>query len=197
MKHIALSVLVFFAACYSAQGTNRIAVRSAMQRHVVVQATENGGTMTCSGVIYRTGLIVTAKHCVGAGMTVDGLAAQVIARSTDDLVLLSTQTPDYPDLVTSDSAHPGDPVFSLCNFKDWRDLVFVGSVVQVTDEEIVSQGLNAPGISGGGLYNESGQLIGINNQFCCESITGDKLPLFQIAVRASAVRRLVAMVGQP
>lgn len=191
MRQTVLTFLVFFAACCTGQsGINRTTVKDGLKRNVLLLSTIGTKSGSCAGVIWHTGIVVTAKHCIGDEMTVDGRAACLLAEDGGDLAILSAHTPDFPDVVSADNVAPGDPVFSIANLDPWRDLVWVGSVVGVDKDGILSQGQNAPGVSGGGLYNDSGHLIGINTMFCCQNREG-RQPLMQFAVPVASVRRLL------
>lgn len=196
MRRVVLSVLVFFAACCTADGINRYTVKDAVARNAMIASTIDGGLGTCAGVIWRTGIIITAKHCVGSDMKANGHPAKVILNDSTDLVVLSALTPEFPDLQISDDVKAGDAVFSVTTFEGFSDLVWLGSVIGVDQTAILSQGQNWPGISGGGLYDSRGRLIGINTKYCCNEPTG-KVPLFQLAIHAREVAALVSRLQTP
>lgn len=185
--------------CATTPNVNRMLLSDGYKRCVVVQAVTDH--KTCSGVIIRTNTVLTARHCVGAGMEVNGRAAIVKKVGVDekeDLAVLYTETPDFPELNVGSEPYVGDRAYSFANYGPWAALYSDGEVMRVDAERTYVRVLSAPGVSGAGVYDKSGNLIGIAVQY---SVTVFDTPagmgssiLFGSAVPASKIKQFLRNV---
>lgn len=137
----------------------------AERRNVLIQIVAEDGKGTCSGVILQTGLVLTAQHCYGTSLTIAGHNATVLAQSKDnDLMLLRVQTAEFPPLIVAAMPFPGDGVYVVGHYSGWENLLSIGKVMAVRDGDVWSSVISAPGFSGSALYNDAGELQGINTQ---------------------------------
>lgn len=191
MKTWLFAVLFAFTCCRQtpAQSFDRKAVFVAQVRNVLVE----NDIGSCSGIILQTNLVLTAKHCDNApNLKVDGEKAKVIKTCADcDLILLSVNTFTLPPIIYGDAPQTGDAVFAVGNVTDLRN-VFTSGVVSLLDKvHIFTRGtLNVPGMSGSGLYDTAGRLIGVNNQYRVAPFVvtnGPTVDVFPTPILASAV----------
>lgn len=118
---------------------------------------------SCSGVILQTNLVMTCSHCLGGKrILVNGHPAQVYKEDKDsDLALLIVHT-IVIDRVLLAEPIVGDDVFSWGYPMSSPNLLFTkGYVAVIQVNQSFSTTISMPGSSGSGLYNSSGQLVGI------------------------------------
>jgi S1-C subfamily serine protease len=159
---------------------------------ITVKIKDKEGEGRCSGVIYQTNLIITARHCKGDEMWVDGVPAKVLRESTEDLLLLEAETGPYEPLKLNTRPVIGDKVFSVSNYHEYKSIVSIGRIMRIEKDRIFSDVLCVPGVSGSALYNRRGELIGINNQFYGTDLpNGRGVIVFGSAVHARHVKDLL------
>lgn len=189
---VALLPLCFLAlCCVSVQENDRATMRLNIDRNVVV-GIDGGGI--CAGVIVRTNLVVTAKHCKGTVLTVDLKPASILRESPDaDILLLKTVTAEFEPITFNEKPQIGDPVYSVVNIAGLSHFLSRGYIAGFMKNVIYASTVGAPGISGGGYYDDAGRLIGIGSQYRVSPIgSGDMIAVVcSIAVNAERVRALI------
>lgn len=129
------------------------------------------GSTSGSGVVICTGVVMTCFHClhVDCEIIVDDEQATILGVDPKhDLCLLSVRTLDAPPIVIA-FASLGEEVLSAGNPLTFNDALMFGRIVHIDEERIAHDMHGAPGISGSGLFNTSGCLVGVNH-----SVTGRK-----------------------
>ncbi len=174
-----------------------IAVR-AMPSIVSVRTPDGFGT---GFVVREDGWIVTNLHVVAGAeratvalpdKTVHPVVEVVSVSAPHDLVVLRIEAKKLPVLTLgdSDAVHPGDPIVAIGHPLGLEDTVSNGllSAVRKVDGLVVLQvsAPIAPGSSGGPLFNEQGEVIGVATAILSG---GQNLNL---GLPASYVRELVA-----
>lgn len=132
----------------------------ALKRNVVVATTTIGG----SGVIIQTGWVLTNLHLANIlnDIWVDDLPAELIAfDKAHDLALLKTVTGKFKRLRV-DNPKQGSRIFYVGNPGMHLNSISYGHVVYMDSIHTVTDTLPLSGMSGGGLYNEDGHLVGLN-----------------------------------
>lgn len=163
MRRLLFAVLLF-AACRCATSKTlieRARIDDAMKRNVVIKWGDPKIGNYCSGFIYSTGVILTAGHCFGDGMTVNGVAAVVVRRDVPhDLLELRTATGEFPaiPIIRADVA---EVVFTVANRAPWVDIFSYGYVARVEDGYVCARILSVPGYSGAPLLTADGNLLGV------------------------------------
>lgn len=186
----ALLPLTITTLCCGSGGTNRITLRESVDRSVVVTT---GDKSFCSGVILTTGIVVTAKHCKSEHMFVDGHAAALWKESLDDdLILLKAPTRQV-SLVRFATPDVADTVYGIANQSDYLNLYTSGEVVGFgKNNTILVRTLSAPGVSGSGVYDRSGALVGVSVQMYGTFLSsGAPIILCGIAIQSKRVAQLL------
>jgi len=151
-----------------------------------------------SGVIWRSGLIITNAHVIsGSRATVklsDGRILDAVCTSQDrerDLAALAVEATDLPAAIIGDSStlRVGELVLAIGNPSGIKSALTTGIVhaIKPTDASssqrwVMADVRLAPGNSGGPLANARGQVVGIN------TMIADGLAL---AVPSNAVERFL------
>jgi len=121
-----------------------------------------------SGVAIRSGLVLTNRHVVegSKNIRVDGKIARVLRRSDRaDLALLAVPTRALPPVRIQTRTAVGDKVFYVGNPGGNRDYVGQGRILDYPEGRIHSSAFAWGGFSGSGLYNDSGDLVGIQTEW--------------------------------
>jgi S1-C subfamily serine protease len=145
----------------------KTAVREAVDRYVTVST----GKVLSSGVIITTGVVMTCFHSlsVDSETQVDGVVAEVLAVDTvHDLALLSVTTKEV-SLVKLGKGALGEVVFLVGNPMGINGALLFGRVCLKSNLRVISDIHGMPGVSGSGLFNLDGELVGLNN-----SVIGQK-----------------------
>lgn len=161
------------------QRSDMTVLEIAQRRNVLVETDGGSG----SGVIYKPGLIVTNFHILetDSDVKVNGKDAKILAVDPKhDLVLLEAATLPVPELKFNLEPKVWMPVFYCGNPGNHRGLVSPGFILDIK-EFLYTNTIPMGGMSGGGLYDEQGRLLGIN-----EGMEGGKGG-FHIAVHIKAV----------
>ena len=139
----------------------RLVVQDAVKRFVTTKA----GGCTGSGVIITTGVVMTCFHClrVDNGILVNDFEADIIAVDPKHDLMLVTAPTEPIDTVRLGTVGLGELVFSVCNPLDYAGALMFGHVCHITDAKVLTDIHGMPGISGSGLFNSKGELVGINH----------------------------------
>ena len=142
-------------------------VQGVMDRYVAIETKNAIG----SGIILMTSFVLTCFHClkVDSSISVNGKEAEIVdIDPINDLTLLAIQTEEFEQIPMGE-ASLGEPVFSIGNPMGLDGALLFGRVVFRTDKRVIHDMHGQPGISGSGLFNFEGELIGINS-----SVIGQK-----------------------
>jgi len=128
------------------------------------------GFSRCSGVIInsRYGLtsVLTAKHCIDTAeeMYVENKEVSlIIASKNDDLALLLVKGAiknKYPINIAKNSPQIGETVYHI-SYPDWNAYEKTGTLLRITKDWQIYRMYVIPGSSGGGIFNEKDELVGI------------------------------------
>jgi S1-C subfamily serine protease len=162
-RAVAVLILLFTSCtCYGSPA------EEIYRRSVLVEiGTPQAPLGSCSGVILRTDLVLTAAHCaVGDTFRVDGKEASVVKiDKATDLLLLKTRTERFR-MVTFGKVVMAQDVMAAPDFgPPFNRILFFGRVASLPNGHIWSDLKAAPGFSGSGLFDLDGRLVGLNNQF--------------------------------
>lgn len=135
------------------------AVQNASERYV---ATDSGKSIG-SGVIITTGCVLTCFHTISVdnGISINGIEAEIIAVDPKhDLALLSVPTQERTTIHLADACI-GESVVSVGNPHGFNGALLFGRVCFLDDKRVFTDMHGAPGISGAGLFDMNGDLIGV------------------------------------
>jgi S1-C subfamily serine protease len=139
--------------------TLKTAVDYAMQRYVKVDTEQCAG----SGVVIATSCVLTCFHClrVNSVVGVNDEPAEVIAVDpTNDLCLLACKTVEVDNIRLGD-AGLGRHVFTVANPMNLSGALLFGQIIWESNMRIVTDIHATSGVSGAGLYNFDGELVGL------------------------------------
>lgn len=133
-----------------------------VERNVVV---ENDTGYAGSGVVLQTGLVLTNAHLIGDETYVDNKLAQVVKYDEKlDLALLRVKTGQFKK-VRFGHIKTGQPVHYVGNPGPFHNLVSRGYVLVQDEKHIITDTLPMGGMSGGGLWDEKGHLVGLDEGY--------------------------------
>ena len=133
-------------------------IPEAVRRNVVITTSEG----RASGVIIQTNWILTNAHAVGEEMQVDNAMSKVVFRDENlDLALVVANTEDFVRL-TFAQVKSSDYVFYVANPRGHVNTISQGNVLYTDFSHTVTNTMPMPGMSGGGLWNARGELVGLN-----------------------------------
>ena len=133
-------------------------IKEAVSRNVLVENEKGHG----SGVVIATNLVLTCQHMIGTHMFVNGVPATILRINTgSDLMLLSVETGEVPQVRYATKVEQGDVIFVVGNPLNHRDMVSIGRILDIEGSVFYSDAHVFFGNSGGGAYNTKGELIGI------------------------------------
>lgn len=139
--------------------TPTIAVKNASERFVVTESGKSIG----SAVIVTTGCVLTCFHTISVdnGISINGIEADIIAVDPKhDLALLSVPTKERKTISLA-NACLGETVFSVGNPHGFSGALLFGRVCFLDENRVFTDQHGAPGISGAGLFNLEGELVGV------------------------------------
>lgn len=124
----------------------------------------DGNLGYCTGVQVSINTLLTSDHCAPDGLeiSVDGKPTRVIKKEEDTFALLQTEIGRPIIKIAQKEPAFGEEVFSYGNAFNNRTHVLSRMVSRVFDGIIVLDGPLAPGMSGGPVINQNGELVGIN-----------------------------------
>lgn len=135
-------------------------MQKAYDRNVAVE----NAVGRASGVILETNLVLTNAHVVETIVDLKvgkETAVVLLVDPLHDLALLRTKTAHFKKLKFGKSKL-ADVVFYIGNPIGHFGSIAQGHLVWQDTEHLVTDTMHGPGMSGGGLYNSRGQLIGLN-----------------------------------
>lgn len=171
------------------------AVNNADSRYVPL----NAGGAIASGVIIGTGFVLTCFHSlrVDNGIKVGDVEAEIIGVDpAHDLALLEVPTIEV-EAITLGSVFKGESVFSIGNPHGLSGALLFGRVVFLDDKKILHDMHGAPGISGSGLWDCAGELVGINHSVIGQKHIGNWLTASVPAFHLQKILRSVFRIAQP
>lgn len=147
--------------------------------HSIVQVTgQSDGVATkdfgqpndyaCTGFVVRPKLILTAAHCAGDNMKVDGIDATIIKGDKYyDLMVLSADAGATPLEFKTDDLMDGEQELALGYAYGWPRLAQVRLTVIYSDfapvlvrpASVWYQGMPLPGMSGGPVIDQQGKVV--------------------------------------
>lgn len=130
----------------------------------------SNGIGSCSGVvvdeIQGDHYIMTAKHCINVSeeVYVESTKAKLIITSiNDDVAIIITDGKienKTPVFIATDGAKIGDTIHHL-GYPEDTEYVSTGKVSRITNDWHWAEIMSRSGCSGGGIYNNDGELVGI------------------------------------
>jgi V8-like Glu-specific endopeptidase len=138
----------------------------------------------CSGIVLKNtideSIILTAKHCISINdeLYVENiLATKATISMYDDLayIVIPSEIPNKQEVIMAkENAKRFDIVF-LVGYPDNKLFIESGYITHSTKDWQFSTANSISGCSGGGIFNESGELIGI----IWGSIPSDNVSIFE------------------
>ncbi len=152
--------IALVAVCLIISPPQREALPQARLRSVWIDTDLGFG----SGVIVRSGLILTNRHVVDGASSIrvnDKKASVLREDPSADLALLTSPTANLSPISTETRTRIGEPVFYVGNPGGVRNYVGRGTILDYPDGLIHSSTYAWFGFSGSGLYDRAGRLIGV------------------------------------
>lgn len=192
MKYIVLLTVAIL--CGSCATSHRFVIDGATARNVPIRS----GRVSGSGVVIGKDSVLTVAHVLqGLEITVHMIRAKVIHRDTVlDLMLLSVPTIDLPPLEINTKLKRGEWVVAVGNPSNITDFVSIGYVNYTEDSGLLASNPTYPGMSGSGLYDESGRLVGINTSVAGLGPQGMTQTL-SVFASAKAIRKFLWEAKRP
>jgi serine protease Do len=179
LKYLALLLCVLLTACSLQTKTPQPTNRAAELVAKTVALVDEDGDPYCSGVWVSQYGILTASHCIHS--TVSYFITDKdptyrrpafltrIDRSHDLAVLVATSVPSHPVTGISQAVVQGMYVQTMGHSLGLLWSYSSGTVASVREMEVLEDECEwiqasvpmSPGNSGGGLFNEEGQLVGV------------------------------------
>jgi S1-C subfamily serine protease len=126
---------------------------------------------------------------VDSGIKVNDKDADIIAVDPQhDLALLQVETEEC-QLIHLGEVDYGELVFSVANPLSFTGALMFGHVCFQTEKRIVHDMHGAPGVSGSGLFNNNGELVGVNHSVAGHKHIGSS---FTMAVPVLEMRSLLS-----
>ena len=162
-------------------------------------------------ILTPDGYIVTNYHVVGDADTVkvtlyngDTYDAQYIGGDEDyDIAVIKIDAADLPNVTlgNSDSLNVGDHVLAIGNPLGTLSGTVTDGIVSALERQVTIDGNNMtllqtsaavnPGNSGGGLFNASGELIGIVNAKSTSDSSGNAVDNIGFAIPINSVKAII------
>lgn len=129
--------------------------------------------------------VIVTRHIFDAeGNEIGKIAYKAVVykydRRNDTAVLANVSGIKFPEWVRINTTpvKSGDKVYAIGNPRMWYNTVSVGNVLHPNVMSMIMfDAAIAPGSSGGGLFNDKGELIGITNQLLPGSVFGFANPI--------------------
>lgn len=151
-----LILITLFAFSLKGEEVEKV-IATSLKRNVLVESEDSHG----SGVILSTNLILTVSHIGASNLFVDGIPAVVLRRFTrEDTMILAVPTKKLPAIKLVAKVTQDEEVYFVGNPTEHRGLIARGRIVDIENDIYIDVHLTS-GASGGGVYNLSGELIGI------------------------------------
>jgi S1-C subfamily serine protease len=162
-------------------------VRPVVHQVARITALQGDDEVTCTGVVVKPGIVVTAAHCVPAGsdLTVNRRHAEVLRiNHILDLAVLRFLAKDELLMPLAQASPAMGSEIAMCGFRDaaLEMQCQFGHVAAVRDEDhaIVIDGTIRPGDSGGPVINAAGELVGLSFRFFPGTALGQAMPIEDI-----------------
>lgn len=178
MKKILLAFSIVFILCFNSYAQEVIGTNLQSSLYLKVQNSTvsvrldvgKNGVGFCSGVVLKNksfdSVVITAKHCVdiSQGMYVNNIPVKTIIASTkEDLALLIVDgyiPSKYNVKLAENNAVLGDKVYHY-GLPKLQEYFIHGKVVMMLLSNHYASMVSIGGCSGGGIFNEKGELVGI------------------------------------
>lgn len=178
MKKLLFAIVLFLGM------TCVLCSQTPLQRNVYVSTKGGHGT----GIIVFQDMVLTVFHNlqVDSDIKVNGKVAKIIkVDPKHDLCLLYFKTPDgTTPIVFCTKFQPVDEVACIGNPLDHTGVILLGRIFDYKRNFIFTDAHILPGFSGGGMYNEKGQLLGMI--VAVEGVKGLGYP-YAIAIPSSTI----------
>lgn len=151
-------------------------IKMAQKNSVIIHNTlvsKDNASMN-AGIIIAENKILTALHCVGGKTIIIKDKEKYTPRDTDtflthaEVAVLTVNKPVFhkPDLRITTNVKPGEFLFWAAPFDQHRETTFCGYLTGITnlDDDItyyLIDGNVVQGMSGSGVYNHKGALVGM------------------------------------
>lgn len=157
-------------------------IKQAITSLVKIDATFGEGDGVCAGFVVDAPkhYILTAAHCVGENLKVDGSPATVIGQNSD-LAIITTPTLTKPSLAIAASTPERGEVVVTVGYGYGRLLSFVRHVAGYEDADLVLDAPEAPGTSGGPMLNSAGEVVAlaeVSNSIICAGVGAEEIRTF-------------------
>jgi S1-C subfamily serine protease len=165
-----LTPFILAAAIVHVPATYTQTIEKVEASTVFITAQEEEGVGRCTGFVVQTHLVLTANHCVGEKMTVDGAPVKVVkADAVNDLALLYSDTKKLPLGIRILPVARFEMLTAIGHAYGWADLLALaervllisGSVSDDTPRGIIVQPGYIGGMSGGPVVDADGLVVGI------------------------------------
>ena len=147
-----------------------LAYQTAIKSSVSIFSVSGQGSGKCSGVVLKTdseqSYILTAKHCISTfeEVYVEQAAVKLIVASpNDDLAYLITKTPvnnKVPIKLAKYTPLVSDAIY-LIGYPKFKVYKESSEIIRITKDWIYTNAKAISGCSGGGVFNEKGEFVGI------------------------------------
>ncbi len=169
---LAIAFLVAIPASSSPQTPTDEQLRRVAERvlasTVKISSVGPEGEGFCTGfVINAGGHVLTAKHCLTDNFSVDGKPSYVI-KADEWLAIISSEPGAKPPLpIAKESPKLFERVYAVGNGLDWGIIILERRVAgfynfEKSHIDLVVNSALVPGMSGGPIYNEKGEVVAIN-----------------------------------
>jgi S1-C subfamily serine protease len=131
-----------------------------ISRPLDVEEGEPEKTYICTGVVVPDKVVVTARHCVGNRMLVNG-APTALVKVDNELALVTLPVGvEVPPIKIASGVKIGEPVIAS-GYGDNILMSLQRHVAFFIDGDIATDGAFVHGMSGGPIVNSKGELVGI------------------------------------
>lgn len=137
-------------------------IKHAIASLVKIDATFDEGDGVCAGFVIDAPkhYILTAAHCVGENLKVDGSPATVVGLNADLAVITSPTLTKSSLVIASNLPERGEVVVTV-GYGYGHLFSFVRHVAGYDDADLVLDSPEAPGTSGGPILNSAGEVVAL------------------------------------